>query len=90
MGLINPLNPLFNSIVVYIIIILLIIYNKPNLIYDKKTKKFKQFGMNRGKSILSLPVLAILISIITYIIFYHISISAHIMISYENLKNNKS
>ena len=88
MGLINPLNPLFNSIIVYIIIILLLIYNKPNLIYDKKTKKFKQFGMNHGKSILSLPILAILIAIITYVIFYHISMSAHIMIKYENMKNS--
>ena len=84
MGLINPLNPLFNSIIVYIIIILLLIYNKPNLIYDKKTKKYKQFGMNHGKSILSLPILAILIAIITYVIFYHISISANIMIKYQN------
>jgi hypothetical protein len=89
MGLINPLNPLFNSILVYIIIILLLIYNKPNIIYDKKTKKFKQFGMTHGKSIMSLPVLAIIISIVTYIIFFYISISAKIMISYDNLKNNK-
>ncbi len=90
MGFINPLNPLFNSIIVYIIIMLLLIYNKPSLIYDKKTKKFKQFGMTHGKSILSLPVFAILISIVTYIIFFHIAMSAKIMISYENLKNNKS
>ncbi len=90
MGLINPLNPLFNSIIVYIIIISLLIYNKPKIIYDKKTKKFKQFGMTEGKSILSLPILVILISIVTYIIFFYISVSAKIMISYENLKNNRS
>jgi hypothetical protein len=90
MGLINPLNPLFNSIIVYIIIISLLIYNKPKIIYDKKTKKFKQFGMTEGKSILSLPILVILISIVTYIIFFYISVSAKIMMSYENLKNNRS
>jgi hypothetical protein len=87
MGLINPLNPLFNSIIVYIIIILLLIYNKPKIIYDKKIKKFKQFGMTDGKSILSLPILAIIISIVTYILFFYIAMSAKIMISYENLKN---
>lgn len=89
MGLLNPLNPLMNSIIVYIIIILLLIYNKPNLIYDKKTKKFKQFGMQKGKSILSLPVFAILISIITYIIFLHIEKSARIFHSYQELTMHK-
>lgn len=78
-----------NSIIVYIIIILLLIYNKPNLIYDKKTKKFKQFGMQKGKSILSLPILAILISIITYIIFLHIENSTRIFHSYQELTMHK-
>lgn len=87
MGFINPLNPLFNSILIYIIIILLLIYNKPNLIYDKKTKKFKQFGMTHGKSILSLPVFAIIIAIVTYIVFFYISVSAQVMISYDKIKN---
>jgi hypothetical protein len=85
MGFINPFNPLFNSIIVYTIIILLLIYNKPNLIYDKKTKKFKQFGMTRGKSILSLPIFAIIIAIITYIIFFYIYVSSQIMMSYDKL-----
>ena len=89
MGFLNPLSPLFNSIIVYIIIILLLIYNKPNLIYDKKTKKFKQFGMTKGKSILSLPVLAMLIAIITYICFLYIEKSSRIFKSYQELANNK-
>jgi hypothetical protein len=87
MGFLNPLSPLFNSIIVYIIIILLLIYNKPNLIYDKKTKKFKQFGMTKGKSILSLPVLAMLIAIITYICFLYIEKSSRIFKSYQELVN---
>jgi hypothetical protein len=92
MGLINPFNPfnpLINSIIVYIILILLLIYNKPNIIYDKKTKKFKQFGMSEGKSILSLPVLAILLSIIIYIIFSYVERSAQIYKSYHELTMNK-
>ena len=89
MGFLNPLSPLFNSIIVYIIIIILLIYNKPNLIYDKKTKKFKQFGMSKGKSILSLPVLAMLIAIITYICFMYIEKSTIIFKSYQELANNK-
>jgi hypothetical protein len=89
MGFLNPLSPLFNSIIVYVIIILLLIYNKPNLIYDKKTKTFKQFGMTKGKSILSLPVLAMLIAIITYICFMYIEKSSRIFQSYQELANNK-
>ena len=87
MGLLNPLNPLLNSIIVYIILVLLLIYSKPSVIYDKKTKKFKQFGMQKGKSILSLPILAILIAIITYVIFLHFEKSTVIMNSYYNLMN---
>ncbi len=90
MGFLNPFNPLINSIIVYIILILLLIYNKPSIIYDKKTKKFKQFGMDSGKSVLSLPVLAILMSIIIYIIFSYVERSAQIYKSYHELTmNNK-
>jgi hypothetical protein len=89
MGFLNPFNPLINSIIVYIILILLLIYNKPSIIYDKKTKKFKQFGMNSGKSVLSLPVLAILLSIIIYIIFSYVERSAQIYKSYHELTMNK-
>ena len=89
MGLLNPTNPLMNTIITYIVTIILLLYNKPKIIYDKKTKKFKQFGLNKGKSILSLPILAILIAIITYIIFFYIESSAIIMASYEELMKNK-
>jgi len=91
MGLLNPFNPLINSIIVYIILILLLIYNKPNIIYDKKTKKYKQFGMQSGKSVLSLPILAILLSIVTYIVFSYVERSAQIYKSYYELTtmNNK-
>ena len=89
MGLLNPHNPLMNTIIIYIVIIILLIYYKPKIIYDTKTKKFKQFGLNKGKSILSLPILAILIAIITYIIFFYIESSALLMASYQELLKNK-
>jgi hypothetical protein len=83
MGLLNPLNPLLNSIIVYIIIIVLLLYNKPNLIYDKKIKKFKQFGMDKGKSILSLPVLALVIAMCVYLFFSNFDKTSRIMQKYE-------
>mgnify|MGYP000583450232 CR=1 FL=1 len=50
-------NPLFNSLKIYIIIIIILVYFKPEFIYDNKTKKFKQFGSNKGNTIFSLPIL---------------------------------
>jgi len=89
MGLLNPLNPLMNTIIFYIITILLLLYYKPKIIYDKKTKKFKQFGLNKGKSILSLPILSILISIIYYIFFFYFASSIEIYENYKELINKK-
>jgi len=89
MGLLNPHNSLFNSIIVYIILISLIIYKKPHFIYDKKIKKFKQFGMQHGRSILSLPLLSILIAVITYVVFFYIEQNARIVQSYNKIIMNK-
>lgn len=89
MGLLNPLNPLMNTIIFYVITILLLLYYKPKLIYDKKTKKFKQFGLNKGKSILCLPILSILISIIYYIFFFYFASSIEIYQNYKELINKK-
>ena len=83
MGLLNPKNSLFNSVIIYLIVIILVIYNKPNFIYDKKRKKYKEFGMSDDKSIISLPILSILIAVITYIIFFYIEQNAKIVSSYN-------
>jgi hypothetical protein len=87
MGLLNPENPLINTIIFYIISISLLIYYKPKIIYDKKTKKFKQFGLNKDKSILCLPVLAMLIAIIYYIFFFYFASSIEIYQNYKELIN---
>jgi hypothetical protein len=62
-------SPLFNSLKVYIIIIILLVFLKPNFIYDKTIQKFRQFGTNKGNTIFSLPVLSIFLAVILYIIF---------------------
>ncbi len=65
-------NPLFNSLKVYIIIIILLVYFKPNFIYDNQIKKFRQFGTNKGNTIFSLPVLSIFLAVLLYIVFLSI------------------
>ncbi len=87
--MLSPLNPVSNSIITYILIICYLLYSKPSIIYDNKTKQYKQFGASRGKSILPLPILAIIISILTYVVFYHIESSAIISMKYEQIINSK-
>ena len=89
MGLLNPTNPLINTIITYIITITILLYNKPKIIYDKKTKKFKQFGLNKGKSILSLPILVILIAIVYYIFFFYFATSIEVYKNYKELITEK-
>jgi hypothetical protein len=62
-------NPLYNSIKVYIILIIIIIFIKPELIYDKKNNKFKSFGTKKNQTLLSFHVIAIILAFILYIFF---------------------
>lgn len=72
MTFLDPNNTLYNSIIVYIIIIIIFTIKKPEFIYCHKTKKFKSFGCNEGQTIISLPILSIISAIIIYMIFYFI------------------
>jgi len=79
------MSSLFNSILIYLLIMFLVIYNKPNFIYDKKRKKFKEFGLTNDRSILSLPILSIIIAVVTYVIFFYIEQNAKILLSYNSI-----
>jgi len=79
------MSSLFNSILIYLLIMFLVIYNKPNFIYDKKRRKFKQFGLTNGRTIISLPILSIIIAVITYVIFFYIEQNAKILLSYNSI-----
>lgn len=45
---------------------------KPHFIYDHNKKQYKEFGSTNDKTLLSLPVLAIVLAIIMGIIFCNI------------------
>ncbi len=66
-------NPLYNALKVYIIIIILLIIFKPSFIYDRKLKKFRQFGTSKGNTIFTLPVLSILLAVLLYLMFLSIN-----------------
>jgi len=79
-------NTLYNSLKVYIIIIIMIIYFKPNFLYDKKQKQFRSFGLDKNSTIFSLPVLSIFLAIIIYFIFSVIDKYNYIQYEYKRLK----
>ena len=85
--MLNPLNPLYNSLLTYIIIIIILIFYKPNIIYDKKLKKFKQFGVDKNSSLLPLPILSLIIAIIVYIFYSYIEKFYVLQEEYYQLKN---
>ena len=62
-------NPLYNSIKLYIIIIIIIIFIKPNIIYDKKNNKFKSFGTKKNQTLFSFHVISILLAFSVYVFF---------------------
>ena len=61
------------AIIIYIIVIIFLYLFRPNIIYNRETKKFREFGFDRDQSILALPILSITLAIIIYIIFSLIS-----------------
>jgi hypothetical protein len=60
-------NPLYMSILIYIFIVIVIIYTKPSIFFDKNGK-MKETGCGEGKIIFSLPMALVLSSIFIYFI----------------------
>ena len=67
-------NPIYNTILVYILFVIFILFIKPNNIYCHKTNKFKQFGLSENQSLMCFPVVCIISVIIIYFIFLIIHI----------------
>ena len=79
-------NPLYNSLKVYIIIIVLLIYFKPNFLYDHKKNQFKSFGLDKNSTIFSLPLLSIFLAFIIYLVFSWIDKYNYIYTIYQSIK----
>jgi TolA-binding protein len=70
---INLSNPLYNTVIVFISIMALIYIIKPEAIYDRENREFRQFGTDDGKTLMPIYVIAILIAIILYVLFNQIA-----------------
>jgi hypothetical protein len=69
-NIINHNSIITKSILIYSIIMILLSYYKPSWLYDNKTNKFKQFGCDKNQTVITLPIIGILLSILIYLIFY--------------------
>jgi len=80
-------NPLYNTVIVFLSIMALIYIYKPDAIYDREKKEFRQFGIDDGKTLMPIYVIAILMAIIIYVLFNQI---ARITTSIDTENNSNS
>ena len=67
--MIKNINPLYVSLLIYGIIIAVIVYTKPLLLFDEEGN-IKCTGCGSNKSIFSLPIIIVFMSIIIYFMVY--------------------
>lgn len=67
MGKVDIDRVLYLSIFMYIILMALIIFTKPRIMYDEQNKKLRCFGFDEDETLLSLPIVGILLSLCVYI-----------------------
>jgi hypothetical protein len=49
---------------------IIVTITKPKFLYDKKRQQFKKFGYGKNRTILTLPVLSIFVSVIIFLVGY--------------------
>ena len=74
MTLLNPENPVYNTIIFYILITCVLLVVKPKFMYCHKTNKFKSFGLEKKQTLFSFPVISISSGILLYLLFLGIEI----------------
>lgn len=67
-------NPVYNTIIVFIVVILIIFIIKPDFTYDNEKKRFKKFGFAKNKTLFPIYIIAFIMAILLYIFFYNISV----------------
>jgi hypothetical protein len=67
-------NPVYNTIIVFSVIMLLVYITKPDVVYDNEKNIFRQFGTTDGKTLLPIYVVGMLLAIILYVFFHYLSL----------------
>lgn len=60
---------LYNSMIAYIIFVIIVVNVKPVWMYDYKNNKFKEFGTNNNQTFMSLHMTCIIASIMIFLLF---------------------
>jgi len=68
MSIFNINTPLNNTIIMYIIFVLVLLVVKPNIIYCHKTQKFKAFGCHENETFVPFPIMCISGAIMIYMV----------------------
>lgn len=71
---INPNNPVYNTLIFYILITCIVLIVKPDFMYCTETGKFRPFGCDKGQTIWSFPVVSIGSVIVLYVFFLGVEI----------------
>lgn len=74
MTIIDPSNPVYNTVIFYILIMTIMLVMKPEFIYDHKNDMFKTFGLKDNQTIMCLPITALCMGVLLYMIFLSINI----------------
>ncbi|ARF09426.1 hypothetical protein Indivirus_1_49 [Indivirus ILV1] len=62
-------SPVYNAILFYIFLIIILLVVKPDIMYNNKTKKFKSFGCGKDQTFFAFP-LVVLASVILFYFFF--------------------
>lgn len=75
-------STIYNTILLYILFVAILLIAKPDIMYCHKTNKFKQFGFNEGQTFLSFPV----VSLTSVVVFYMLFLTGEIVNGYLEAK----
>ena len=81
MSIIDPKTPIYNAIIIYILIVALIVVMKPNFLYNMKTSRMKTFGCINDQTLIPFPILSVILIILIQPRF---SIIETLSIKFEN------
>ena len=67
-------SPICNTIIFYILLIIMILIFKPDIMYCSKTNKFKSFGCGKNQTIFCFPIVCLSSVVLLYLLFLMIDV----------------
>lgn len=71
---INSANIKYNTIIFFIIFVIILIIVKPKFMYNYKTRRFKNFGVGEESTIICFPFMSLASIVVFFFIFLFIEI----------------